>query len=59
MTTGIPQGLPVSPIVFLLYSKPLFDELERHHPYTKSTSHVDDVGLIVVGKQEAANCKKL
>jgi hypothetical protein len=30
--TGIPQGSPISPILFLFYLKPLFDKLECKHP---------------------------
>jgi hypothetical protein len=32
ITTGIPQGSPASPILFLLYLHPLFDTLRDSHP---------------------------
>jgi hypothetical protein len=31
VATGIPQGSPASPILFLLYLRPLFDSLQLHH----------------------------
>lgn len=57
--TGIPQGSPVSPILFLLYRSPLFDELERKHPEARCPSYIDDLGLLVVGKSAIANCQTL
>lgn len=39
VTTGIPQGSPVSPIIFPLYLKPLLNILEREHPEARSPSY--------------------
>jgi NAD-dependent oxidoreductase involved in siderophore biosynthesis len=32
INTGIPQGSPASPILFLIYLRPLFDTLTTTHP---------------------------
>lgn len=55
--TGIPQGFPILFIIFQLYVKPLFDELERRYPQSKCPIYVDEVWLVVVGKNEQANCR--
>lgn len=57
--TRIPQESTVSLIIFLMYLIPLFDAIERQYPKTKSQNYVDDKGLVVEGKAEAANCSKL
>src|SRR5215216_6266374 len=44
--TGIPQGSPASPVLFLLYLRPLFDTLQRNHPLNKCPSYIDDICLI-------------
>jgi ribonuclease HI len=57
--TGIPQGSPISPILFLLYLKPLFDVLKERHPELHLPSYIDDVSMIAEGKTEAANLRIL
>jgi hypothetical protein len=57
--TGIPQGSPVSPILFLLYLRPLFDELEKRQPITWAPSYIDDVALVVKGNSKASNAREL
>lgn len=57
--TGIPPGSPVTPILFLLYLAPLFDVLENNYPDTTCPSYSDDVGVLLIGKREAANSKIL
>lgn len=43
--TGILRGSPISPIILLVYIKPLFDELEKKYHQAKSPSYVNEVGL--------------
>lgn len=57
--TSFLQGSPVSPILILLYLKPLFNILEKEHLGAKAPSYVNIVGSVVVGKREAAKCWRL
>jgi len=41
--TGIPQGSPVSPILFTVYLSGLFGYVEEWAPGVKALSFVDDV----------------
>ena len=42
--TGIPQGSPAAPILFVTYLSGIFDEVERTVPGVKGLSFVDDIG---------------
>jgi ribonuclease HI len=57
--TGIPQGSPVSPILFLFYLTPLFTIMELKHPNVICPSYIDDICLMVVGDSPAENSKIL
>jgi hypothetical protein len=59
INTGIPQGSPVSPILFLIYLRPLFDVSNKHHPNIECPSYIDDIGLIVSGKSQQRNAEHL
>ena len=48
--TGIPQGSPVSPILFLIYISGVFLEIERQVPDITCLSFMDDLGFLVAGK---------
>jgi ribonuclease HI len=54
---GIPQGSPVSPILFLIYIQALFKEIKSVQ--FRIPSYIDDIGIITTGKNAAENCKKL
>src|SRR5271154_29236 len=44
---GVPQGSPISPILFILYISGFFDAIEAKVPVS-SLSFVDDIGLIAI-----------
>ena len=44
--TGISQGSPASPILFLLYLSPLFYKLTTHYHSTWTPSYIDDVAIV-------------
>jgi hypothetical protein len=56
--TGIPQGSPASPILFLLYVQPLFVELDGIHGLW-TPSFIDDIALVVQGRRAVRNASRL
>jgi len=61
VNTGIPQGSPISPILFLFYLTNLFKDLRPSSltPQLRSPSYIDDIALVVTGPSEVANSRAL
>ena len=59
MSTGIPQGSPVSPILFLFFNKDLVNFCTRGTGKVLAISFIDDVNILVVGNSTESNCQVL
>jgi hypothetical protein len=46
INSGLPQGSSVSPILFLIYIRGVFQAIERQVPEIKALSYTDNIGLI-------------
>jgi hypothetical protein len=57
--TGIPQGSPVAPILFVTYLSGIFDEVERAVPGIKGLSFADDIAWWAEGKDQKVVAAKL
>jgi len=57
--TGVPQGSPAAPILFVTYLSGIFDEVERAAPGISGLSFVDDIGWLAEGKGEEEVAAKL
>ena len=48
-TTGLPQGSPISPVLFAIYIAEIHDAVERQVEVIQSISFVDDITWLVDG----------
>ena len=55
--TGIPQGSPVSPILYLFYNADLIEACKT--PDTEAVGYIDDVSILAIGPTAPRNCKTL
>jgi len=56
---GIPQGSPISPILFLFYSADLLEACENIRLRTSAGGFVDDINALTYGKSTEENCRNL
>lgn len=57
--TGIPQGSPLSPILYLFYNADMLDLGNDRELRATATSWIDDIGIMVTGKTAEENCQAL
>ena len=57
--TGIPQGSPLSPILFLLFISPLLEATNKGDRRGVSLGFVDDTNLVVWSPSAQRNCQLL
>lgn len=57
--TGIPQGSPISPILFLFFISDLLDTTNNEGLRTSSIGFVDDVHILTYGDSTERNCAVL
>ena len=57
--TGIPQGSPLSPILFLLFIAPLLERVNAMGGAKIGMGFVDDTNLITWGPKASTNCRSL
>ena len=56
---GVPQGLPLSPILYLFYNAELFEACNDSRLHASAVGFVDDANLLVYGTSTEANCRRL
>ncbi|KAI9041051.1 uncharacterized protein KD926_007468 [Aspergillus affinis] len=57
--SGVPQGSPVSPILFIIYLSGIFEVIEKRVPGIQCISFADDLGLTASGHSVRGICDKL
>jgi hypothetical protein len=57
--TGIPQGSPLSPILFLIFITPLIEQTNSENLPQASFGFVDDTNLVVWSPSARRNCRTL
>ena len=56
---GVPQGSPLSPVLFILYIASLYKELKDKHPGISLVGFADDTNILAFGKHSSTNCRQL
>jgi Reverse transcriptase (RNA-dependent DNA polymerase) len=56
VAVGIPQGSPISPILYLFYNADLLENCENIRLRTSAIGFVDDVNILTYGESTEQNC---
>jgi hypothetical protein len=56
---GVPQGSPLSPILFLFYNSELLDLCQRPKEGLSAIGFADDVNMLAYGRSTESNCRIL
>ena len=59
ISIGIPQGSPLSPILFLFFISELLEHFQQVNQDTLGFGFVDDTNLVAWGDSAADNCRRL
>ena len=59
ISTGVPQGSPASPILFIIYISRVFHVIEEAVPGMGPLSFADDIGLVAAAGSVDQVCEKL
>lgn len=59
VTADVPQGSPLSPVLFILYIASLYEALKKDHPLLSIVGFADDTNLLAFGKSGQANARQL
>ncbi|KJR89798.1 uncharacterized protein SPSK_06683 [Sporothrix schenckii 1099-18] len=58
VTAGVPQGSPLSPILFILFTSSLYQALRRHYGII-TIGFADDTNLLAIGRTPGVCCHYL
>lgn len=56
---GVPQGSPLSPVLFILYIASLYKQLKEKHPCLAIAGFADDTNLLAFGREPETNVRQL
>ena len=59
VNSELPQGSPVSTILFLIYISGVFEAIETAVPGVGPLSFADDIGIVALGSSVDLVCRKL